>query len=46
MEDRLERYLRFIREVERLKSVEPSKPVFYVGADGEWNSDAIPFRVQ
>ena len=29
-----------------LKSVEPSKPVFYVGADGEWNSDAIPFRVQ
>ena len=29
-----------------LKSVERSKPVFYVGADGEWNSDAIPFRVQ
>ena len=29
-----------------LKSVEPSKPVFYVGADGEWNSDAIPFRMQ
>ena len=23
-----------------LKSVEPAKPVFYVGADGEWNSDA------
>lgn len=28
---------------EWLKSVEPSKPVFYVGADGEWNSDVMPF---